>query len=95
MIDYVLPCKHVFTVKIHNELGTDSLTEDDWTVCTIFHSFLKTFYNHTVNLSVVYISISNVALHSLLEFTESFSANRELPLLQLAVRRMEAIYKKY
>ena len=91
MIENVFPYKHVFTAWIHNEIGTDSLTEDDWTVCMISHSFLKTFYNHTVNLSAVYTPTSNVALHSLLEFTESFSANRELPLLQLPVGRMEAI----
>ena len=75
----------MFTSWIHNELGTDSLTKDDWTVCIIFHFFLKTFSNYTVNLSVVYSPTSNVALHSLLELTEAFSANRELPLLQLAV----------
>ena len=72
MIDSVLPYKQVFTAsRIHNELTPYSLMEDDWTVCTIFHSFLNTFFNHTVTLSAVYRS--NVALHSLLGFTEAFS----------------------
>ena len=87
MIDSVLPYKHVFTGWIHNELGTDSLTEDDWTVCTVFILFLKTFYNHTVNLSAIYTSTSNVASHSLLEFTKAFTAHREVLLLQLAVKK--------
>ena len=95
MIEYILPSGHVFTTWIHSELHQDSIIDHDWIIFSIFHSFLKTFYNHTVNLSVVYTPISNLVLHSHLEFTEAFTDHRDLSLLQLVVRRMEQMFKNY
>ena len=44
----LLSSREIFTVSIHSEIGSDSLTEDDLTIVQIFHTLLKVFYDNNI-----------------------------------------------
>ena len=89
MLKSVLSYKEVFTHWIHSKLGPDSLMKDGWTIVQIFYTFLKSFHENIVSLSVVYTPTSYTALFSLLDIAMCLSQYKTIPLLKLVIEKMQ------
>ena len=77
MLKHLVPYKHVFSVFINFNYGSELLSARHWYIAEKILEFLKIFYESTVVLSGVYYPTSPLILHHLLEIASHLHASEK------------------
>ena len=95
MLDSCLPYANIISYFVANNRGPHYLVENDWQIAKVFHSFLKTFYQSTLQLSGVYYPTSPLVIHTIIKISELFIKNKDNEILNAPIKAMQNFFLKY
>ena len=95
MLKHLVPYKHVFSVFINSNYGSELLSIRYWYIAEKILEFLELFYDSTVVLSGVYYPTSLLILHHLLEIASHLHASEKDQNLIVVVYPMKIKFLKY
>ena len=92
MFDSCLPYANIISYFIANNRCLHYLVENDWQIAKVFHSFLKTFYQSTLQFSSVYYPTSPLVIHIIIKISELFIKNKDNVILNAPIKAMKFFF---
>ena len=89
ILDSCLPYANIISYFVANNRSLHYLVENNWQIAKVFYSFLKKFYQSTLQLSDVYYPISPLVIHTIVKISELFTKNKNNEILTEPIKAME------